>query len=218
MRLNLGCGRAQYPTIKENPFVRHQLYALEHIPAAFNPDAEWINADRAAIDGVQEVLNLWCYPWLRSSNGQPFADNSIDEIYCGHIVEHIPHRAEFNVFADKTVKKAGDLDGWYAFMYECWRILEPGGILHVVAPHAYGDGALSDPSHTRCVLPYTFGYFTPNPDAPFDYELPCVYKQTGTLLLAFTTAGQELVHRFGMDIALRLGAASEFYIQLEAVK
>jgi len=54
-------------------------------------------------------LDLSVFPW-------PWKENSIDEILASHVLEHF----------DKRIG--------YEFLKECYRILKPGGVLHVAAP------------------------------------------------------------------------------------
>jgi SAM-dependent methyltransferase len=229
LRLNLGCGRAQFPTTRENPFTAHQLYAVErHLPAALDSSAEWVNVDSAPIEGVDKVMDLFTYPWA-------FADNSVDEIFCSHIIEHIPHDAKVRQprterregvyiveIDDSILIRAAKLDGWYAFFYEAWRILKPDGKIHIIAPYGWSSGAMHDPTHTRLVAPGCFGYFSPNPDAPFDYQIPARFEQVSNEVRV-TDIGRRLVEEFGDEhgfmVALRtIDAISEFYIGLRAVK
>ena len=174
MRLNLGCGRAQFPTQKDNQYTAH----LQYLPfTALDPDERWINIDRVGIDGVDEVVDLFTYPWIRSKNGNPWNNSVCDEMWASHMVEHIPHDARFAQVATTMHRSQGSLDGWYAWFYEAWRILKPGGLLHIVAPMAFSTGAMMDPSHTRYILPQSFGYMVPNPDAPFDYQIAARFEQ-----------------------------------------
>jgi hypothetical protein len=220
MRLNLGCGRAQFPTTKDNPFVAHQIGYLEQfVPSALEKGMNWVNVDTALIEGVDCVLDLFEYPW-------PWKDNSVDEVWCSHIVEHIPHYAELISYTDlepsDTLRRAAKLDGWYAFFYEVWRVLKPGGVVHVVAPYAWSSAAVLDPTHTRMVAPGSFSYFVPNPNAPFDYQIPAQFEQTDVQLMP-TSLGLQIVGQLGNDtgssVAMRtIDAISEFYIGLKAVK
>lgn len=70
----------------------------------------------------------------------PFEDNSVDEIACYEVLEHL----ENLIFA----------------MNEMWRVLKPGGILKGKVPREGGRGALADPTHKRIFLTDTFDYFT----------------------------------------------------------
>jgi len=118
--------------------------------------------------------------------------------------------------------RAGKLDGWYAFFYEAWRILKPGGVLHIIAPYGWSAGAMHDPTHTRLVGLGSFSYFVPNPNAPFDYQIPAQFEMT-TNELQFSNIGSQILNEYGVDrginIAMRtIDAISEFYIGLRAVK
>lgn len=70
----------------------------------------------------------------------PYEDNSVDEIACFEVLEH--------------------LDDLIFAMNEMWRVLKPGGILKGKVPSEGGRGALADPTHKRVFLTDTFDYFT----------------------------------------------------------
>jgi len=73
----------------------------------------------------------------------PFRDNSVDEVYASHIVEH--------------------LDDLPAFMGEVWRVCKPNGLVYIRFPHATTMyGVWRDPTHKRGILLATFDYFDPN--------------------------------------------------------
>jgi len=175
--LNLGAGRAQFPTTRDNPFTSHVLWAIDCMcPEALDDRVEWVNTDRQPLPGVDRVVNLFRYPWM-DANRLPFADNEFDIIWCGHIVEHIPHVIKLNHAGDKTLYDMAerDEDGWFAYHYECWRVLKPNGRLCILSPAGLSVGGMTDPTHTRYVMPGSFSYFQPNPEAPFDYRLPFAF-------------------------------------------
>lgn len=70
----------------------------------------------------------------------PFKDNSVDEIACYEVLEHL----ENLIFA----------------MNEMWRVLKPEGFLKGKAPKEGGRGAIADPTHKRIFITDTFDYFT----------------------------------------------------------
>jgi len=70
---------------------------------------------------VDVVHDLNIRPW-------PWADNSFDLIVACAVLEHL-QLTLLESFA------------------ECWRILRPGGILHVKLPHWQSDMAYVDPTH-----------------------------------------------------------------------
>lgn len=69
----------------------------------------------------------------------PFADDSFDNIFAVHVLEHIR-----------------DLLG---LMRELHRILRPGGVLHVLSPHWRFVNAVADPTHVRYFDVQTMKYF-----------------------------------------------------------
>jgi len=99
--------------------------------AVIDPPADWL-ADWEA--GAARRLNIGAGEWpLRGYTNLdaqpipgidlvatvppiPYADASLDEIYCGHVLEHY------------------DYEGGQALLAECWRVLAPGGKLGVVVP------------------------------------------------------------------------------------
>lgn len=96
-----------------------------------------IHPDRTNVDshdhpGVDVVCDLDTFPW-------PWADRSVAEVWALHIFEHVEHPIEF--------------------MAECWRILEPGGLLHIEVPHYLSPNAFTDPTHRRYCTPDTFRYW-----------------------------------------------------------
>jgi SAM-dependent methyltransferase len=69
----------------------------------------------------------------------PFADDSFDNIFAVHVLEHIR-----------------DLLG---LMRELHRIVRPTGVLHVLSPHWRFVNAVADPTHCRFLDVQTFKYF-----------------------------------------------------------
>lgn len=208
--LNLGAGRAQFPTTPHNPFTSHVAWGLAAAcPAALDPSAEWVNADKADIPGVDRVVNLFRYPFLDNRTGRVFPDEEFDVIWCGHIIEHIPHNMKLSnapnaVILDMYDK---DTDGWFAFFYECWRVLKPDGRLSILSPWGLGISGMTDPTHTRYITPGSFSYFEPNPDAPFDYQIPFAFKLD-------TFNGQPVVHMKLVDIAAGLLTEMEEVVKI----
>ena len=79
------------------------------------------------------VHDLSEFPW-------PFEDDSVEEVFVSHYVEHTP-----------------DL---IAFVNELYRILEPDGRVKVVHPYCRSNRAFQDPTHTRFIPEETWHYFT----------------------------------------------------------
>ncbi|NIV33076.1 MAG: methyltransferase domain-containing protein [Anaerolineae bacterium] len=96
--------------------------------------ANHILVDRIPYPEVDIVHDLEVYPW-------PLEDNCCDCIVANHLLEHLHDTC--------------------AFMDECWRILRPGGVLHIEVPDAaYPKYAWSDPTHVRPFTRWTWDYFT----------------------------------------------------------
>lgn len=93
---------------------------------------ERVNVDSHDHPGVDVVADLDTFPW-------PWADGTVDEVHALHIFEHVEHPVEF--------------------MAECWRILAPGGLLHIVVPHWQSPNAFTDPTHRRYCTEDTFRYW-----------------------------------------------------------
>ena len=227
LKLNLGCGRVQFPLDPnaDSPYPEH----LHHMPAeVFEPG--WVNIDKYAIPGVDEAVDLFRFPWIRSSNGSPWNDDSVDLIWCGHIVEHVPHLV---AVADNVPPRmhaeywrmVNNLDGFFVFFAEAYRLLRPGGRMHVRVPYALSIAALSDPTHTRYITPGTFSYLQNDgrDRAPFDYRLPMNFeiqvpynmRTTGALTknaAHYTPEG--LAHL----MASQFGVVDELQVDLVAIK
>lgn len=88
-----------------------------------------------ALAGTQAdiICDLEKYPW-------PFEDNSIEEIFCSHYIEH-----------------TSDL---IAFMNEVYRILKVGAKITIIAPYYSSVRCWQDPTHKRAISEMTFVYFT----------------------------------------------------------
>ncbi len=72
-------------------------------------------------------------------NKLPFEDNSINFIWCNHVLEHM--RDAQNI------------------LNECWRVLKPGGIFEVKVPYGLWPGA-SKPVHHQCITECWFDWLT----------------------------------------------------------
>ena len=187
LKLNLGCGKVLFPWTPEKEATRHPMLMLPK--TAY--EADWRNVDALAMPGVDEVVDLFAYPW-------PWADNSVDEIWASHLIEHIPHaprracsHASDNPWATAALTDAQyhkaerwreleHLDGFYAFFAEVYRVLKPGGIIGICAPYGKSDGALYDPQHTRFITETTFHYLgNGGGNSPtYDYNLPLNFEVT----------------------------------------
>jgi ubiquinone/menaquinone biosynthesis C-methylase UbiE len=103
------------------------------LACGLNKHEGFLGVDIVPLPGVDIVWDLENYPW-------PFDDNSIDEIYCSHYIEHT-----------KDLIK---------FMDEVWRICKPGAPVTIIAPYYSSIWAWRDPTHVRAISEETFLYFT----------------------------------------------------------
>lgn len=124
LRLDLGCG-----VRKENHPTRQQGF---------------IGVDLYPVEGVDIVHDLSTFPW-------PFEDNSVDEIYSSHFMEHF------------------DGDTFIKIMNECYRILKSkqenesgettvGRMTHT-GPYWSSVRAIQDPTHKTALSAERFLYF-----------------------------------------------------------
>jgi len=91
-----------------------------------------IGMDRIALTGVDVVHDLDVFPY-------PFADNTFDEIYATHVIEHV----------DSIVRA----------MEEIHRLAKPNGKVVVVTPHYSDFQSWNDPTHKWHLTTYSFRYF-----------------------------------------------------------
>ena len=109
LRLNLGCGR--------------------------NILDGWLNIDNQNLPGVNIVFDLNSCKSIKL----PFADNSIDEFFLSHILEHIYNSLDL--------------------MEELYRVAKPNAKLVCHVPFGSSDYALEDPTHVRSYFVGSWGYF-----------------------------------------------------------
>ena len=88
--------------------------------------------DIAPGPGVDFVCDLEKFPW------KPFEDDSVEEVYCSHYLEHAPD--------------------WMKFMDEVWRICQHGAKATFLCPYYTSIRAWQDPTHRRAISEATFLY------------------------------------------------------------
>jgi SAM-dependent methyltransferase len=84
---------------------------------------------------VEVVHDLRVLPW-------PWADESAETIRLLDVLEHLPQVVPV--------------------IDECWRVLRPGGALHLRVPHYQSENAWLDPTHRRPFHLDSFDYFDPD--------------------------------------------------------
>lgn len=88
--------------------------------------------DIAKTPSVDIVHDLNIYPW-------PVAENSIDEVWCSHFIEHV-----------LDIMK---------FMNEIFRIMKPGAQATFISPYYSSSRAWQDPTHVRSISEATYLYY-----------------------------------------------------------
>jgi len=91
----------------------------------------WINLDIAALEGIDVVHDLSKLPL-------PFEDNSIDEVLCQDVLEHLEY-----------------ID----LLKDIHRILKKGGLLKARIPHFTSRNNFIDPTHKKTFSFQTFQFF-----------------------------------------------------------
>ena len=122
--------------------------------------------DIVKTDSTDYVWDLQQYPW-------PIESESVEEINCSHYIEHIKHDnnmlelksilascSSFEEFKSKLVDEDYNKpqDGLIKFFNELYRVLKPGGKVHIVAPYYSSIRAVGDPTHVRLIGDSTFWY------------------------------------------------------------
>ena len=115
---------------------------------------------RPEIDVVWDLNDL---PW-------PWQDNSFDMIVACAVLEHL----RINLIESVN---------------ECWRILRPGGVLHVKLPYWNSDNSYRDPTHYWRFDLRTCDLFDPKTKYGHDYQFYPVQKWEITQKARLNQAG-----------------------------
>ena len=106
----------------------------------------YIGIDRIKLKGVDIICNL--------EEGLPFKDNSINNIYTSHVLEHI--------------------NNLIGLMEEIWRICKPDSIIKIIVPYFACSGNFGDITHVRSFTTQSFEYF--GEDNRFNYYSHARFK------------------------------------------
>ena len=101
-----------------------------------------VGIDRFELTGVDVVHDLNILPW-------PFEAESFDNIIFSHSISH--------------------LNDICKIMLECHRLLKPGGLIEIVAPHFSSDNFHTDPTHTFSMGYRSMYYFVRNVEFGYTY-------------------------------------------------
>ena len=108
-----------------------------------NKQPGYVGMDKRPIDGVDIVHDAEVMPW-------PIDAGACAVVAASHLIEHIKPWLQID------------------FLNECWRVLEPAGVLFMVTPYATSFGYAQDPTHCSPWNEATVEYFLP--DKPL-YEI-----------------------------------------------
>jgi ubiquinone/menaquinone biosynthesis C-methylase UbiE len=101
-----------------------------------------VGIDRVRLPGVDIVADLNVLPW-------PVESSSVDHLVCKHVISH--------------------LNDFVATIEEMHRVVRPGGLVEILAPHYTSDNANTDPTiRTRAGI-RTMNYFCPQYAFKFQY-------------------------------------------------
>jgi len=151
--------------------------------------------DIAPGEGVDFVWDLEKFPW------EPFRDNSVEEVYISHYLEHTK-----------------DL---FAFMNEVYRICRNEAIVKILSPYYTSIRAWQDPTHTRAISEATFQYFDQGwlkANKLDHYPIKCNFKPEK--MLTFLNEPWNVKSEEAKQFAQRhyFNVISDIYVELKAVK
>lgn len=89
----------------------------------------------------------------------PFKDDSVEGIYCRHVVEHV--------------------ENFLPLMKELWRISKNGAKIKIIVPYFSHPISFQDPTHKRFFTLKTFDYFSENNNYNYytDIRFEIAYKK-----------------------------------------
>ena len=182
----------------------------------------FVGVDVRKFNGVDIVCDLSREKW-------PWADNSVDEAFSSHSLEHLPGtEVEYELEPGPTLVKRV-LHPRAHFFNELWRVLKPGSKVTIITPHwnsprAYGDMTHAWPPVCEWQWLYLDKQWRPQ-NAPHDDFLICDFTHTlGYSLAAWVQAenymrNAEFVTKNTNDALLKYkGAADDMQTTLVARK
>ena len=97
------------------------------------------------IAGNADIIHdLNVIPW-------PIKTSSVENVFCAHYVEHIPHHRE-----------GWERDGWWRFFDELHRVMKVDATAEIIHPYVRSDRAFWDPTHVRFIHEVTWHYLDRN--------------------------------------------------------
>jgi SAM-dependent methyltransferase len=99
-----------------------------------HPIEGWVNVDQTPEPGVDMALNL-----DDTVIRLPWTDDSVDEVYGSHVIEHITN----------TLRLMGEL----------WRVCKPDARATFLTPYGSSDDAWENPTHVRPMFVGSWSFF-----------------------------------------------------------
>lgn len=156
---------------------------------------DWINLDFIALEGVDVVANLDTCTEIPL----PFEDNSIEEFYGSHLIEHIQHTLPM--------------------MQELHRIAKPGAKANFRLPYGSSDDAFEDPTHVKQYFLQSFGYFSQPYYWRADYGYRGDWKTDKIALLVSEEKYQhQSFQQIYEDVMTKRNVVREMVVELTAIK
>ena len=156
---------------------------------------DWINLDFVALKGVDVVANLdTC-----AEVPLPFEDNSIEEFYGSHLIEHIQHTLPM--------------------MQELHRIAKPGAKANFRLPYGSSDDAFEDPTHVKQYFLQSFSYFSQPYYWRADYGYRGDWNTDKIVLLVSEEKYQhQSFQQIYEDVMTKRNVVREMVVELTAIK
>ncbi len=155
----------------------------------------WINLDSVALPGVDVVADLDnC-----ATTPLPFANDSINEFYASHLLEHIKNPL--------------------SLMQELYRIAAPGASAKFQVPYGSSDDAYEDPTHVRPYFLNSFGYFS----QPMYWRADYLYKgdwqpEKITLFVSSAKYQSRTAEEIMKEVNYNRNVVLEMHAELKAIK
>ncbi len=99
-----------------------------NLGCGFNKRDGFHNVDKFKDCSPDEVVDLEQFPW-------PWPDDSVDEIYLSHVLEHLGATSEV----------------YFDVIREMYRVCRDGATVTITVPHPRHDSFINDPTHVRIV-------------------------------------------------------------------
>jgi predicted SAM-dependent methyltransferase len=108
-----------------------------NLGCGFNKMAGFVNIDKYPQCIPDISMDIESTPWN-------FEDNSIENIFLNHCLEHIGD--DYNIF--------------FSVIKEMYRVCRHGAIIQINVPHPRHDNFINDPTHVRIITPELLGLFS----------------------------------------------------------